>query len=82
MDKKEVAKYIKKDIKTLYNWEKTNKNLYNIIEEHFTKKSEINSKLQELQENFQKLSEKEQEYYLHDMKRRILKKEIEKDTCN
>lgn len=78
MDKKEVAKFIKKDIKTLYNWEKENPNLYKIIEFYFQKDKEINPKFKELKELFSKLSELEQEYYISDMKTRILKKEIEK----
>lgn len=77
MNKKEVAKYIGKDIKTLYNWEKNNKNLYNILEVFFQKNDEINPKVQELNEYFAKLSENEKEYYLSDMKTRVLKKEIE-----
>lgn len=78
MDKKEVAKFIKKDIKTLYNWEKENPNLYKIIEFYFQKDKEINPKFKELKELFSKLSELEQEYYISDIKARILKKEIEK----
>lgn len=76
MDKKEVAKFIKKDIKTLYNWEKENPNLYKIIEFYFQKDTEINPKFKELKELFLKLSELEQEYYISDMKTRILKREI------
>ena len=78
MDKKEVAKFIKKDIKTLYNWEKENPNLYKIIEFYFQKYKEINPKFKELKELFSQLSELEQEYYISDIKTRILKKEIEK----
>ena len=80
MDKKEVAKFIKKDIKTLYNWEKENPNLYKIIEFYFQKDKEINPKFKELKDLFTKLTEQEQEYYITDMKARILKKEIEKEN--
>ena len=76
MDKKEIAKIIKKDITTLYNWEKNNPNLYKILEFYFQKESEINPKHKELIELFDKLSEIEQEFYLSDIKARILKKEI------
>lgn len=79
MDKKEVAKFIKKDIKTIYNWEKENPNLYKIIEFYFQKDKEINPKFKELKELFSKLSELEQEYYISDIKTRILKKEMEKN---
>lgn len=80
MDKKEVAKFIKKDIKTLYNWEKENPNLYKIIEFYFQKDKEINPKFKELKELFSQLSELEQEYYISEIKTRILKKEIEKEN--
>ena len=33
MDKKEIAKIIKKDITTLYNWEKRNPELYKAVYE-------------------------------------------------
>ena len=78
MNKKEVAKFINKDIKTLYNWEKENQNLYKILEYYFQQDKEINPKFKELKELFTKLTEQEQEYYITDMKARILKKEIEK----
>ena len=80
MNKKEVAKFINKDIKTLYNWEKENQNLYKILEYYFQQDKEINPKFKELKDLFTKLTEKEQEYYITDMKARILKKEIEKEN--
>ncbi|WP_235044412.1 hypothetical protein, partial [Campylobacter concisus] len=76
MNKREVAEFIGKDIKTIYNWEKNNPNLYKILEFYFQKESEINPKHKELIELFDKLSEIEQEFYLSDIKARILKKEI------
>ncbi|MBE3022737.1 TetR/AcrR family transcriptional regulator [Campylobacter sp. 7477a] len=76
MNKREVAEFIGKDIKTIYNWEKTNPNLYKILEFYFQKENEINPKHKELIEFFDKLNEVEQEFYLSDMKTRILKKEI------
>lgn len=76
MNKREVAEFIGKDIKTIYNWEKNNQNLYKILEFYFQKESEINPKHKELIELFDKLSEIEQEFYLSDIKARILKKEI------
>ena len=76
MNKREVAEFIGKDIKTIYNWEKNNPNLYKILEFYFQKESEINPKHKELRELFDKLSEIEQEFYLSDIKARILKKEI------
>ena len=80
MNKREVAEFIGKDIKTIYNWEKNNPNLYKILKFYFQKESEINPKHKELIELFDKLSEIEQEFYLSDIKARILKKEIDKWT--
>ncbi|EAL1361008.1 histidine kinase, partial [Campylobacter jejuni] len=74
-EKKEIAKIINKDIKTLYNWEKNNPNLYKAVFNYFSKKENnpLESKLLEL---FEKLDEKEKKYYIADMEARILKKEI------
>ena len=76
MNKREVAKFIEKDISTIYNWEKNNPNLYKILEFYFQKENEINPKHKELIELFDKLSEIEQQFYLSNIKARILKKEI------
>ena len=57
MNKKEVAKFINKDIKTLYNWEKENQNLYKILEYYFQQDKEINPKFKELKELFTKLTQ-------------------------
>ena len=78
MNKREVAKFIEKDISTIYNWKKTNPNLYKILEFFFQKENETNPKHKELIELFDKLSEIEQEFYLSDIKARILKKEMDK----
>ena len=58
MDKKEIAKIIKKDIKTLYNWEKQNPTLYKIIDEYLSEKTK-NPQETELLELFHKLNEKD-----------------------
>ena len=76
MNKREVAEFIGKDIKTIYNWEKNNPNLYKILEFYFQKESEINPTHKELIALFDKLSEMEQQFYLSDIRARILKKEI------
>jgi sensory box/GGDEF domain/HD domain protein len=78
MNKREAAKFIEKDISTIYNWKKTNPNLYKILEFYFQKENETNPKYKELIELFDKLSEIEQEFYLSDIKARILKKEMDK----
>ena len=76
MNKREVAKFIEKDISTIYNWKKNNPNLYKILEFYFQKESEINPTHKELIELFDKLSEMEKQFYLSDIRARILKKEI------
>ena len=76
MNKKEVAEFIGKDIRTIYNWKKTNPNLYKILEFYFQKESESNPTHKELIELFDKLNEIEQQFYLSDIRARILKKEI------
>ena len=76
MDKKEILKINKKDIKTLYNWEKQNPTLYKIIDEYLSEKTK-NPQETELLELFHKLNEKEKEYYITDIKLRVLKKELE-----
>ena len=76
MDKKEIAKIIKKDVKTIYNWEKQNPTLYKIVNDYLSEKTKDPQET-ELLELFQKLKEKEKEYYIADMKLRVLKKELE-----
>ena len=78
MDKKEIAKIIKKDITTLYNWEKSRPKLYNFIIENINNRYENTSKIEELRKYFEKLSEIEQEYYLSSLKVKVLEKEINK----
>lgn len=75
---RELCKYINITTPTLYNWKQEKPNLYKIIE-NFNKEEQnmLNKKHKELINIFDKLTEKEQEYYLADMKTRILKKEIE-----
>ncbi|EDP4866549.1 TPA: TetR/AcrR family transcriptional regulator [Campylobacter jejuni] len=75
MEKKEIAKLINKDIKTLYNWEKNNTLLYKAVNEYFCKR-ENNPLENKILELFEKLDEKEKKYYIADMEARILKKEI------
>ncbi|MBE2984227.1 TetR/AcrR family transcriptional regulator [Campylobacter sp. RM9344] len=76
MDKKEIAKIIKKDITTLYNWEKRNPELYNAVYSFFNG-LDLKNDEKELLELFEKLNDTEKEYYLIDMKLRILKKEMD-----
>ena len=75
MDKKEIAKIIKKDITTLYNWEKRNPELYKAVYEYYNGIQLAEDERERL-ELFKKLNDAEKEYYKAEIKARILKKEI------
>lgn len=75
MDKKEIAKIIKKDITTLYNWEKRNPELYKAVYEYYNG-IRLAEDEREILELFKKLNDAEKEYYKAEIKARILKKEI------
>lgn len=77
MEKKEISKIIGKDVSTLYNWEKKNPILYKIVYNHFNKQ-DLDDKTKELIELFKNLNEIEKEFYLSDIKARVLKKQLEK----
>ena len=75
MDKKEIAKIIKKDITTLYNWENRNPELYKAVYEYYNG-IQLAEDEREILELFKKLNDAEKEYYKAEIKARILKKEI------
>ena len=74
MEKKEIASLLEIELRTLYNWEKNRPTLYKFIIENIDKSVEKNSKFDELKEYFEKLTEKEQEFYLSNIT--VLKKEL------
>ncbi|WP_297939880.1 TetR/AcrR family transcriptional regulator [Campylobacter showae] len=76
MEKKEIANLLEIELRTLYNWEKNRPTLYKFIVENIDKSIEKNSKFDELKEYFEKLTEKEQEFYLSNIKITVLKKEL------
>ena len=76
MEKKEIANLLEIELRTLYNWEKSRPALYKFIIENIDKSIEKNSKFDELKEYFEKLTEKEQEFYLSNIKITVLKKEL------
>lgn len=76
IDKKEIAKALEIELRTLYNWENKRVKLYNFIVDNFYKNNEKNSNTDELLNYFQKLDEKEKEYYLSIIKIAVLEKEI------
>lgn len=79
IDKKTIAKELDIEIRTLYNWEKNRKKLYDFIIKNFEKDYEKISKFDELKNYFELLSEQEQEYYLSKIKISVLEKEIKKE---
>lgn len=75
---RELCEYINITTPTLYNWKKEKPNLYKIIDDFNRQEQNIlYKKEKELIDTFNKLTEKEKDYYIADMKTRILKKEIE-----
>lgn len=77
MNKKKIAETLEIELRTLYNWEKTRPKLYEFIIKAFENKNIENENNEKMIEIFSKLSEKEKEFYITDMKARILKKELE-----
>nr|WP_314089422.1 hypothetical protein [uncultured Campylobacter sp.] len=83
MTNSEIAKKLKIAEKTIYNWKKNRKELFEIIENGLNLKEMqdnlyVNNTYKELIELLEKLSKQEIEYYISDIKTRILKKELDK----
>ena len=78
MEKKEIANLLDIELRTLYNWEKSRPKLYNFIMENINSTQENTSKIDELKNYFEKLSDIEQEYFLSSLKVKVLEKEINK----
>ena len=83
MTNAEIAKKLKIAEKTIYNWRKNRKDLFEVIENGLNSKKNkenlyVNDTYKELIQLFEKLSEQEIQYYILDIKTRILKKEIDK----
>jgi len=81
LNNKELAQFLDISEQALYKWRKERPNLYKIAMFY---KEKLNDSLGEIDEKtklllryFEKLNEKEKEYYLSDMQTRILKKELE-----
>lgn len=79
INKKEISEKIDIEIRTLYNWEKTRPKLYNFIVKSINKENEKNTKLKELQELYENLTELEKEYYISEMKTKILKRKLKEN---
>ena len=86
MTNKELAKKLGVAEKTIYNWQKYRKELFEVIKtglkiiESQKNIEYVNNTYSELIKTYKQLTEQEQEYYITDMKARILKKEIEKEN--
>lgn len=77
MNIKEFCSFLNISEPTIYNWRTDKPNLYKIVMEYKKEKIDKNDDLSEILKYYNKLSETEKEFYLADMKARILKKEIE-----
>lgn len=75
---RELCDYFSITTPTYYNWKKEKPNLFKLISD-FNKENENNldDTEQEYIKLFRQLNEKEQQYYISEIKTRILKKEIE-----
>ena len=83
MTNAEIAKKLKIAEKTIYNWRKNRKELFEVIENGLNLKEMqdnlyVNNTYKELIALLEKLSKQEIEYYISDIKTRILKKELDK----
>lgn len=77
MTDRELASFLNITHPTLYNWKKSKPNLYAIVMAYKNNKNSIESNLiNELIENLKKLSEKEQEKILLEIKLKIINKEL------
>lgn len=82
MNNKDFCEKLNISEPTLYNWKREKPFLYKIIMQYKNEnldKNTIYSKKDELLKYFNNLSDIEKEYYLSDIKSRVLKKQIEKE---
>ena len=77
MNVKEFCNFLNISEPTIYNWRADKPNLYKIVMEYKKEKIDNADNLSEILKYFNKLSEKEKEFYLADIKARILRKELE-----
>lgn len=80
MTNAEIAKKLNIAEKTIYNWKQNRKELFEIVENALNGTVNItveNKKTKELINLIEKLSDKEKEMYILEIKARILKKEID-----
>lgn len=81
MTNAEMAKKLNIAEKTIYNWKQNRKELFEIVEKALSGTVNItveDKKTKELVNLIEKLSDKEKEMYILEIKARILKKELDK----
>ncbi|MDD3343925.1 MAG: hypothetical protein PHR87_10155 [Sulfurospirillaceae bacterium] len=79
MTNAEMAKRLNIAEKTLYNWKQNRKELFEIVEKALNNNVNIiyeSKKTKELVQLIEKLSDKEKDMYILEIKARILKKEL------
>ncbi len=80
MNNKELTEYIGISEPTIYAWKKNKVNLYNIIMNWKSQNKNILSTEEEnLLKLFNKLTQKEKEMYIAEIKARILRKELDEN---
>ena len=79
MNKKEIADLLELEVRTLYNWEKSRPKLYEFIRNSLNINKEQYSKEKELLNIFENLTEIEQEFYLAEMKAKVLKRKLKEN---
>ena len=77
MNVKEFCNFLNVSEPTIYIWRADKPYLYKIVMEYKKEKIDNAVNLSEILKYFNKLSEKEKEFYLADIKARILRKELE-----
>ena len=75
----DFCKFLGISTPTIYNWKKEKPNLYRIVMNYKEEKlNNLNKEEQEILKLFKELNEQESEYYISDIKTRILKRELDK----
>lgn len=75
----DFCKFLGISTPTIYNWKKEKPNLYKIVMNYKEEKlNSLNKEEQEILKLFKELNQQESEYYISDIKTRILKRELDK----
>ena len=79
----EIAKILGVATKTIYNWKENRKELWKVIEQGLgIKNNNVNitqsKETKEIIKLFEKLTKKEKEMYIYEIKARLIRKELDK----